>query len=109
VTLPDGSLNRINTAHFYAEAASPGIGPEAAVKTVSSNFGLTLHRYLRIDFEGFVTIIDSVGGITVNVESPKVDHFNRTRPPAAHRCKCQCGSRSTRHYWKCSGSSETFI
>ena len=74
VTLPDGSPNRINTAHFYAEAASPGTGPEAALKTVTSNFGLTLDRYLRIDFEGFVTIIDSVGGITVNVESPIVDY-----------------------------------
>lgn len=74
VTLPDGSQNRINTSHFLAEAASPGAGPDAAMETVSNNFGLTLHRYVRIDFEGFVNIIDSVGGVTVNVESPIVDY-----------------------------------
>ncbi len=74
VTLPDGSQNRINTAHFFAEAAAEGTGPAAAVNTVASNFGLSLNRYVRIDFVGFVRIIDSVGGITVNVEHPLVDY-----------------------------------
>lgn len=74
VTLPDGSENRINTAHFFAEANAEGSGPAAAVSTVASNFGLTLNRYVRIDFAGFVRIIDSVGGITVNVEHPLVDY-----------------------------------
>jgi LCP family protein required for cell wall assembly len=73
VTLPDGSQNRINTAHFFAEAAAPGSGPQSAVDTVASNFGLTLNRYIRLDFGGFVRIIDSVGGITLDVEQRIVD------------------------------------
>ncbi len=74
VRLPDGSDNRINTAHFFAEANVPGSGPLAAVQTVSSNFGVTLQRYARIDFSGFVRIVDSVGGVTVDVKAPIVDY-----------------------------------
>ena len=76
VTLPDGSQNRINTAHFFAEAATPGTGPAATVETVSANFGVSVHKYIRIDFAGFVRIIDSVGGITINIQEPIIDdHF----------------------------------
>jgi LCP family protein required for cell wall assembly len=72
--LPDGSQNRINTAHFFAEAKQAGSGPQAAMQTVASNFGLTINRYARIDFAGFVQIIDSVGGITVDVKSTIIDY-----------------------------------
>lgn len=74
VTLPDGSQNRINTAHFSAEAAAPGTGPAAALTTVSNNFGVTLNRYARIDFDGFVQLVDSVGGLTIEVEQQIVDY-----------------------------------
>jgi polyisoprenyl-teichoic acid--peptidoglycan teichoic acid transferase len=74
VTLPDGSENRINTAHFFAENNQRGAGPQAAIDTVSSNFGIGLSRYARIDFAGFVQIIDSVGGVTLDVKSPIVDY-----------------------------------
>jgi len=74
ITLPDGSENRINTAHFFAEAAAPGTGPAATVATVANNFGLTVDRYIRIDFEGFVQIVDSVGGLRIDVEQEIVDY-----------------------------------
>ena len=74
VRLPDGNENRINTAHFFAEANVRGAGPLAAVQTVSSNFGLTLQRYAFINFGGFVRLVDSVGGVTVDVEAPIVDY-----------------------------------
>lgn len=74
VTLPDGSQNRINTAHFFAEAQHQGAGPEAAMQTVASNFGITINRYARIDFAGFVNVIDSVGGVTIDVKNTIVDY-----------------------------------
>jgi LCP family protein required for cell wall assembly len=74
VTLPDGSANRINTAHFFAEANAPGAGPAAAQQTVQSNFGVDVPHYLRIDFAGFVSIIDAVGGIDVDVPAPLFDN-----------------------------------
>ena len=67
VALPGGGEDRINTAHFYAEAAQPGSGPQAALETVRSNFGVTVRYYARIRFDGVQEIVDSMGGVTVNL------------------------------------------
>jgi anionic cell wall polymer biosynthesis LytR-Cps2A-Psr (LCP) family protein len=48
VTLPDGGTDRINTAYFFGELASPGSGPDAAMATVQSNFGVDVQSYVRI-------------------------------------------------------------
>jgi polyisoprenyl-teichoic acid--peptidoglycan teichoic acid transferase len=93
VRLLDGSENRINTPHFFAEAEVPGSGPMAAVNTVSSNFGITLHKYMRIDFAGFVRIIDSVGGITVDVEHPIVDYEYPTYDYGIQTISFEAGSQ----------------
>ena len=74
LTLPDGNQNRINTAHFFAEAEAPGSGPEAAMQTVRSNFGVDVPHYVRIDLVGFVKIVDAVGGIEVDVPNPLIDN-----------------------------------
>lgn len=74
VDVPGVGANRINTAHFFAESNQPGTGPEAAVQTVSQNFGVTLHRYVRIDFEGFVRIVDAMGGMDIDVPHPLIDY-----------------------------------
>lgn len=74
MTLPDGNANRINAAHFFAEADTPGNGPSATVQTVQSNFGVDVHHFVRIDFAGFVQIVDAVGGIDVDVPAPLIDY-----------------------------------
>jgi LCP family protein required for cell wall assembly len=67
VTLPDGSQNRINTAHFFAEAASPGSGPEAAKQVVAQNFGVTVDNYLRLNFAGLRDFVDTLGGVQIDL------------------------------------------
>jgi LCP family protein required for cell wall assembly len=74
VTLPDGSLGRINTAHFFAEAGEPGSGPAAAANTVRSNFGVDVHRYVRLDLVGFVRVVDALGGVWIDVPTPLIDY-----------------------------------
>lgn len=73
ITLPDGSANRINVAHFFAEANTPGAGPTASQQTVQSNFGVDVPYYLRLDFAGFIKIVDAVGGIEIDVPAPLFD------------------------------------
>lgn len=67
VTIPDVGENRINTAHFFAEAQLAGSGPRAALNTVNQNFGLNLRYYARFNLENFPALIDSLGGITINL------------------------------------------
>ncbi len=60
--------NRINTAHVYGEISKyPGGGPALAMRTVEKNFGIPMNYYVRINFRGFRTIIDALGGIDIDV------------------------------------------
>ncbi len=70
VNIPGVGENRINTAHFYAEAAQPGTGPQAAEQTVEYNFGVTVHYYVRVRFEGFRDVIDELGGVDLVLSEP---------------------------------------
>jgi LCP family protein required for cell wall assembly len=67
VSIPGVGENRINTAHFFAEAQQAGSGPRAALNTVNQNFGFNLRYYARFNLENFPTLIDSLGGITINL------------------------------------------
>jgi LCP family protein required for cell wall assembly len=64
---------KINTAHFYGELDSPGGGPELARKTVQYNIGVPIHYVARVDFSGFVKLIDAIDGITVDVDRAILD------------------------------------
>lgn len=51
----------------------PGGGPALAKKTVQYNLGVPVHFYVRIDFDGFRKIVDTIGGIDVDVEETIID------------------------------------
>jgi LCP family protein required for cell wall assembly len=70
VMIPGVGENRINTAHFYAEAAQPGSGPRATMDTVAYNFGVNPDYYIRIRFEGFREVVDAMGGVVIELPEP---------------------------------------
>lgn len=70
VTVPSGGENRINTAHFFAEAVQPGSGPYAAVQTVEFNFGVDVDYFVRIRFEGFREVFNAMGGVDIVLDQP---------------------------------------
>lgn len=66
---------KINTAHFYGDYYKvDGGGPALAKKTVQYNLGIRIHYYARVDFEGFEKVVDTLGGITVDVDTPLKDN-----------------------------------
>ncbi|MGH2627970.1 MAG: LCP family protein [Anaerolineales bacterium] len=70
VEIPGYGTNRINAAHAQAEAAQPGSGPEAAVETVRTNFGVDVDGYVQLEFGGFIRFVDALGGVDVELSSP---------------------------------------
>ncbi len=76
VTIPDYNFDeRINSAHVYGDNLEyPGGGPELAKKTVQYNLGIPIHYYARLDFAGFIKIIDAIGGIEIDVPREIVDY-----------------------------------
>lgn len=73
VPIPGYSNNKINTAYSLGEQRKKGSGPEMTKQVVSEIFDLPIHYYVDIDFQGFIKIIDSMGGVTVNVEKAFYD------------------------------------
>lgn len=67
VNIPGVGENRINTAYFFAELNKKGTGPTASMQTVRENFGLTINYYIVIKMEGVIHIIDSLGGVEVDL------------------------------------------
>jgi LCP family protein required for cell wall assembly len=67
VMIPGYGPNRVNAAHFFAEADQAGTGPEIAMETVRTNFGVDVHHYLRLHHLGFLDLVDALGGIDVEL------------------------------------------
>lgn len=69
VTIPNMGENRINTAHFFGESVQAGGGPGLAVETVRTNFGVDVHAFIRLTFDGLVDFTDALGGIPIQLEN----------------------------------------
>jgi polyisoprenyl-teichoic acid--peptidoglycan teichoic acid transferase len=67
VNIPGHGQNRINTAHFFAEIAKPGSGPQAAAEAVELNFNVPVQYTVRIKVDGFKKIVNAMGGVTVDL------------------------------------------
>jgi LCP family protein required for cell wall assembly len=69
VPIPGHEENRINQAYFLGEVKKyPGGGPALAMRTIQEFLGIPIHGYVLVDFDGFVKLIDQIGGIDVTVE-----------------------------------------
>ena len=70
VNVPGVGENRINTAHFFAEAQEPGSGPSASMQTIHQNFGVDVGYYLRIRFNGVREVVNAMGGVDITLDEP---------------------------------------
>ncbi|MBN1955196.1 MAG: LCP family protein [Anaerolineae bacterium] len=67
--IPEYGYDRINTANFIGDAYDyPGGGPALARDTVEYNLGVPIHYYARVNFDGFIELVDLIGGIDIYVE-----------------------------------------
>ena len=74
---------RINTAYVTGEGERyPGGGAALAETVVEHNLGIPIDHYVVVDFQGFVKIIDDIGGVDINVEQEIYDpYYSRTELP----------------------------
>lgn len=74
--IPGKGFDKINTAFEYGERHGyPGGGPALIKATIEYNFGIRAHYYARVGFDGFIKIVDALGGVEVAVECPLSDTF----------------------------------
>lgn len=61
VEIPGRGMDRINAAHAYG-------GIELLVETVEGFLDVPVDYYVETDFQGFARIIDSLGGVEIEIE-----------------------------------------
>ncbi len=66
VEIPGHGPARINTAYAQGERDGTG-GLALARQTVSATLGISIHHAVLLDFHAFVTLIDAIGGVDVDV------------------------------------------
>ncbi|MGN0468614.1 MAG: LCP family protein [Acutalibacteraceae bacterium] len=65
------NYNKINASYMYG-------GADALIDTLEKNFKIDIDYYVAVDFSSFTDIINSLGGITVEVEEYEAKYINRT-------------------------------
>ena len=76
VYIPGYWMSRINFADLYGEAYGyEGGGPALLQQTLLYNLGIPVDHYARTDFDGFIGIIDALGGIDIPVHCWLEDHW----------------------------------
>lgn len=68
VTIPSFGEDRINTVNVYGYVQHyPGEGPALLKETIEANFAIPIDYYIIADFDGFREIIDTLGGVELEV------------------------------------------
>jgi polyisoprenyl-teichoic acid--peptidoglycan teichoic acid transferase len=70
--------DKVNTAYHYGEEKKKGGGLILARATAEDVIGMPIYYGFLIDFQGFKTVIDTLGGVDVNVSQT----FTDTQYPA---------------------------
>lgn len=77
VPIPGYGEGRINAAYQIGETNKESIeggGPVLAMSTIEQNLGIKIQYYAKVDFRGFEKIINTIGGLTIDVPKPLVDN-----------------------------------
>lgn len=69
VEIPDYGWDKLNSAYSYG-------GAELLMDTIEHNFGIKIDDYVSVNFISFANIIDSVGGIKIDVSDAEAQEIN---------------------------------
>lgn len=79
VPLPKVGWRKINSANAFGELDSPGRGADYTRTVLEGLLGIDIPYYVRVDFDGFRSVIDSVGGVDIHVDRKFTDHTYPTK------------------------------
>ena len=67
--LDDGSYNKANAAYSFG-------GPEGAVSLINRNLDMNIEKYVTVNFNALVDVIDAIGGMDLELTHDEVVHMN---------------------------------
>lgn len=63
VPIPGYGWDKVNHAYAYG-------GQELSRKTLENFLGIRISNYVLVDFQGFIKLVDAIGGVDIDVEKP---------------------------------------
>lgn len=75
VDLEGGGKGRINEA-FSKVGDAAKADPDRLIRTIRTNFGITVNHYIEIDFAGFREVVSAIGGVSVYFPYPARDELS---------------------------------
>ena len=66
-------VNNRNRSDVWSGKNATARGFNALKSTLGELYGLDIRYFVAVDFAGFKSVVDSIGGVTVNVQIPIVD------------------------------------
>lgn len=71
----NGMMQRLNVAYGEGEAIGWTDGGFGLLRqTIAYNFGINIHYYAKVDFDGFREIVDMLGGVNIAVDCAYEDY-----------------------------------
>lgn len=69
IEIRDNYWNRLNATYAYG-------GAPLTINTLNNVYDLDLQYYITIDFNGFTNLINTLGGVNINVTEVEANHLN---------------------------------
>ncbi|WP_295084002.1 LCP family protein [Ruminococcus sp.] len=69
VEIPDNGWDKLNHAYAYG-------GADLLMDTIEYNFDVRIDDYVSVDFISFVSVVDAVGGIDIDVSDAEAEQIN---------------------------------
>lgn len=69
VSIKGYGKTKINHAYAYGKE-------QLSIRTINENFGLNIDKFVTIDFSGLIEIINSMGGVEVEISKEEMNYIN---------------------------------
>lgn len=74
ISVSDREENRIGAVYAIAETKELGEGASTVTALVDKIFQVPVHYYILVKMQGFINIVDSLGGVDITLSQPMVGY-----------------------------------
>ena len=79
--IPNHQPNKMNVIDYLGEKDEPdGGGPKLLERIIHERMGIRVDHYLRFDFNSFQTVVNTLGGVEIEIDCPYVDRVINLKP-----------------------------
>lgn len=72
--IPNHQANKMNVLDYLGERDEPnGGGPKLLKQIIQEHIGVPIHHFLRFDFQSFQAVVDTLGGVEIEIDCPYAD------------------------------------